>query len=241
MSSTMGIVKKEVKELLTPSTLVPVIIFAIVFGMIGNIAGGVKDSLVEKPVLGLIDLDNSTLSNLVHDNISDNAVLIYNGTSVGEGKSIAESKGADALLVIPEGFDSNIRGNKTATIDIYWIMKDTGAFSSLSEASVQSLIIQADRNLSTTLIGGNSTISPKVILSPIKTSDTTLLKGREMVGISPSIISSVLATQSSMVPIIIMMVIIMAGSMVITSMGSEKENKTLETLLTLPIRCRSTW
>jgi len=31
------------------------------------------------------------------------------------------------------------------------------------------------------------------------------------------------------------MVIIMAGSMVITSMGSEKENKTLETLLTLPI------
>jgi ABC-2 type transport system permease protein len=30
-------------------------------------------------------------------------------------------------------------------------------------------------------------------------------------------------------------VIIMSGSMVITSMGSEKENKTLETLLTLPI------
>jgi len=32
------------------------------------------------------------------------------------------------------------------------------------------------------------------------------------------------------------MVVIYAGTMVVTSMGSEKENKTLETLLTLPVR-----
>jgi ABC-2 type transport system permease protein len=36
-------------------------------------------------------------------------------------------------------------------------------------------------------------------------------------------------------PLIVMMVIIYAGSIVISSMGSEKENKTLETLLTMPV------
>jgi ABC-2 type transport system permease protein len=36
-----------------------------------------------------------------------------------------------------------------------------------------------------------------------------------------------------------MMIIIMAGGMVISSMGLEKENKTLETLLTLPVSRRS--
>ena len=41
--------------------------------------------------------------------------------------------------------------------------------------------------------------------------------------------------QGIIVPLIIVMVVIMAGSMVITSMGTEKENKTLETLLTLPV------
>ena len=41
------------------------------------------------------------------------------------------------------------------------------------------------------------------------------------------------------VPLIVMLVIIMAGSMVISSMGNEKENKTLETLLTLPVK--RTW
>jgi ABC-2 type transport system permease protein len=42
--------------------------------------------------------------------------------------------------------------------------------------------------------------------------------------------------QGFIVPLIVVMVVIYAGSMVVTSMGSEKENKTLETLLTLPVR-----
>jgi ABC-2 type transport system permease protein len=39
-----------------------------------------------------------------------------------------------------------------------------------------------------------------------------------------------------MTPIIMMMIIIMSGGIVITSMALEKENKTLETLLTLPVK-----
>jgi ABC-2 type transport system permease protein len=45
-----------------------------------------------------------------------------------------------------------------------------------------------------------------------------------------------LNSQSIVIPIVVMMLIIMAGASVISSMGLEKENKTLETLLTLPVR-----
>ena len=45
-----------------------------------------------------------------------------------------------------------------------------------------------------------------------------------------------LSSQSMLIPIVIMMIIIMAGNMVISSMALEKENKTLETLLTLPVK-----
>jgi ABC-2 type transport system permease protein len=45
-----------------------------------------------------------------------------------------------------------------------------------------------------------------------------------------------LSSQSLLIPIVMMMIIIMAGSIVITSMALEKENKTLETLLTLPVK-----
>jgi ABC-2 type transport system permease protein len=57
-----------------------------------------------------------------------------------------------------------------------------------------------------------------------------------MDGVSPGMISAVMTGQGFIVPLIVVMVVIYAGSMVVTSMGSEKENKTLETLLTLPVR-----
>ena len=55
-------------------------------------------------------------------------------------------------------------------------------------------------------------------------------------GVSPSEITGILSSQSTFIPIVMMMVIIMAGSTVISSMALEKENKTLETLLTLPVK-----
>jgi len=45
-----------------------------------------------------------------------------------------------------------------------------------------------------------------------------------------------LSSQSTFIPIVIMMLIIFAGQMIISSMALEKENKTLETLLTLPVK-----
>lgn len=49
-------------------------------------------------------------------------------------------------------------------------------------------------------------------------------------------IQALATTHSAMIPLILMMLIMYAGMMVITSMGLEKENKTLETLLTLPVK-----
>jgi ABC-2 type transport system permease protein len=56
-----------------------------------------------------------------------------------------------------------------------------------------------------------------------------------MEGIDPMTVSSLLESQNMMMPILIMIVIVMVGGIIISSMGMEKENKTLETLLTLPV------
>ena len=235
MSSITGIIKKEVKELLTLSTLIPIIVMAIMFGAIGNMIGDIQGTLSEEPVIGLINLDNSSLSQLVYANISENSESVYNGSSIEDGISAVENSTAMALVVIPSGFGSDIIENESGTIQIYWMMRGAGIADSLPLSTVQGLLSIADRNISTSLMGSNTSISPKVILNPTKTYDTTIFKGKEMTGISPMTISTIMQSQSTFVPLIIVMVVIMAGSMVITSMGSEKENKTLETLLTLPI------
>jgi ABC-2 type transport system permease protein len=115
-------------------------------------------------------------------------------------------------------------------------MKGAGLMDTISSSALESLIAFINTNISKELIRQNSSVNASFVLSPTRRLETTYFKDREFVGISPNTISGMLSSQSLLIPIVMMMIIIMAGSIVITSMALEKENKTLETLLTLPVK-----
>jgi ABC-2 type transport system permease protein len=101
---------------------------------------------------------------------------------------------------------------------------------------VEGLIQAVNQGISTNLIQQDSSSDPALVLNPTTRVETTFFKGKEIEGLSPSVLGNMLMSQSIVIPIVVMMLIIMAGTSVISSMGLEKENKTLETLLTLPVR-----
>jgi ABC-2 type transport system permease protein len=125
--------------------------------------------------------------------------------------------------------------NQSAVVQVYWMMKGAGVLEGVSSAVAGLSISQMNHNVSMYLIDNKVQVSSSVILAPTALSETTVFKDRVMNGISPGQITSIMSGQGIIVPLIIVMVVIMAGGMVITSMGTEKENKTLETLLTLPV------
>ena len=55
MSALGNIIKKELKELLTPATILPIVFIAVIFGSIGSSMQGIQEELYEKPVLGYIN------------------------------------------------------------------------------------------------------------------------------------------------------------------------------------------
>jgi ABC-2 type transport system permease protein len=114
-------------------------------------------------------------------------------------------------------------------------MKGAGLFDTISSGVVEQLITSINREISKALIEDNTTVNASIALWPTSRIDTTYFKDRE-IRLSPGAISGMLSSQSMLIPIVIMMIIIMAGNMVISSMALEKENKTLETLLTLPVK-----
>jgi ABC-2 type transport system permease protein len=140
-----------------------------------------------------------------------------------------------ALIIIPENFTKQILNGQPGQIEVYWIMKGAGLMDTISSSILQSLITYINTNISTELIQGNSSVNASFILTPTRKVETTYFKDREFKDLSPDAIVSMLSSQSMLIPIVMMMIIIMAGSIVITSMALEKENKTLETLLTLPV------
>jgi len=239
MSDFTNMVKKELRELLTLGTILPMIILAIVFAGIGGAIGGIEEEITEEPVIGIINEDGGSLSSIATAILDERAEVVYNATDEADvQEALGEVKGKDgaAVLVIPEGFSESIYQNRSGEIRVIWIMKGAGMLDSIPTGAVEALIQAVNQGISEELISQGSSIDPEVALNPTVRNETTVFKGKEMEGLSPGAISGMLSSQSIIIPIIFMMIIITAGGTVISSMGMEKENKTLETLLTLPIK-----
>lgn len=231
-----NIIKKEFKELFILSTLIPIVVIAIVFASVGQMIGGVEESMEEKPVIGIVDIDDGDFSDIAMSVLIEKAEVIYDGGDAEEGLEEVREENGVALLVIPENFSQNIYANHPGEIEIYWIMKGAGMLDSISSGVVEGLIQAVNQGISTKLIQEDSSFDPALVLAPTQRVETTFFKGKEIEGLSSSQLGNMLSSQSIVIPVVVMMLIIMAGASVISSMGLEKENKTLETLLTLPVR-----
>ena len=238
MSSLSNIIIKELKELLTPASILPIIIIALLFGSIGSSMEGVIEGFDEKPVLGYIDEDNNSLSAILTTYLNNNSEVIFNSTDIADrsyGLDQVKQKEGVALIVIKQNFSRDILNDTRGEIDVYWIMRGAGIFDTVPSEVVEGLISSLNREVSKILIEDNTTINASFALWPTSRIDTTYFKTKE-IGLSPGRIANMLASQSLFMPIVIMMLIIFSGQMVISSMALEKENKTLETLLTLPVK-----
>jgi ABC-2 type transport system permease protein len=231
-----NIVKKEFKELFVLSTILPIVVIAIVYGSVGQMIGNVGETIKEKPVIGIVDMDAGNFSVVAMSVLTENAKVVYDGTDTEEGLQEVRKENGVALLAIPANFSQNIYDNRPGEIEIYWIMKGAGMMDSISSGTMEGLIQAVNQEISKTLIQQGSSSDPALVLNPTTRVDTTFFKGKEIKGLSPSTLGNMLMSQSIVIPIVVMMLIIMAGASVISSMGLEKENKTLETLLTLPVR-----
>jgi len=231
-----NIVKKEFKELFTLATLIPIIVIAIVFASVGQSIGSIGERLEEKPVVGIVDMDDGDFSDIAMSVLTEKAEVIYDGSDAEAGLEEVREENGVALLVIPENFSQNIYANHPGEIEIYWIMKGAGIMDSISSGVVEGLIQAVNQGISTELIQEDSSFDPALVLAPTQRVETTFFKGKEIEGLSSSQLGNILSSQSIVIPVVVMMLIIMAGASVISSMGMEKENKTLETLLTMPVR-----
>jgi ABC-2 type transport system permease protein len=239
MSGLGNIIKKEMRELLTPATFLPIIIMALIFGTMGTSIQGIQQQTKAAPTIGVINEENTTYSNIAADVLHSYGHVVYNSTSIADvqsGLQYVNQKNGVALIVIPRNFTDQIMSEHPGELQVYWIMKGAGVLESISSGVVEGLISTINKNISTALIKGNSSVNASVVLVPTHRIEITYFKDRDFVGLSPTTITNMLSSQSLLIPIVIMMILIMAGSIVITSMSLEKENKTLETLLTLPVK-----
>ena len=270
MSHLTTIVKKEIKELLTPGSVASVVIMVIMFACLGGIIGDEVSKSTVMPAIGIANSDEQTIEledrewdaykflkkfyvnsgdkRITPGNV-DQYVIKIDGRDV---YSEMEASGLGVALVLSDDFKKNIEESmaahttggpyKQGEVDQYFTYAPT---SGMIEGTISSTVITAvvtymNSDLSKFLVGSDEADFINFVKDPISGSGVyTYVNGELYKDVTPAQISESMTGQTLFIPIIIMIIIMMIGSIVISSMGSEKENKTLETLLTMPIK-RST-
>lgn len=229
------ILRKEMRELLRPRYLLPILAMPLVFVAMGQGFAGFGAELAETPHVGVVDHDDGQYGRLVAASIESNADVVYSSSTADASTALNETKaaGGDAVVVIPEDFSESINGSSHGHLHVYSSIDSVGIASATEGAKVQGLVAAASQQVTLAVTGA----TPQQ-LNPIVTDHTTYVKGDE-VQATPGEISGAFTSRFLFVPIIIMMVILLSGQMVMNSMAGEKENKTLETLLTMPVKRRT--
>ena len=254
MSHITNIMKKELREMLTPGSVISVIVMVILFAGLGGLINDEVQKSVALPVMGIANYEGQTIDTPNGQwDVYETLEIIYLNNGIPASKlssyiikmtdqnidqQLLES-GASLALVLDKNFKTDIESGTPGKIYQYFVYEPKGMISGTVSSTVSSTVISLmEKDLSNKLMESEEQKrTVQFLIDPINGDNTyTYINGERYEDVTPAEIASALSGQTMFVPIIIMIIIMMVGSILISSMGSEKENKTLETLLTLPIK-----
>jgi ABC-2 type transport system permease protein len=228
------ILLKELKELMRdPKILIGMIVLPLImFPVLGLVLGYAVTSAQEqaqKATLLVVNNDGGQWSQnfITYLNSSMN-VAVINNTQPQQviDQNLLPTYNSTQFLEIPVGFSANMTQhlggnlNVTTTVNVYGIFQDGGLFSSIGSQGLTILVESFNR-----------AIAPDVVY----TSQSTIIKGQVQQGVDPATLSGLMISQAIALPITIMVMLTYAMQIAATSVAMEKEEKTLETLLTAPV------
>jgi ABC-2 type transport system permease protein len=233
---------KEVKELvrdpkiLLGMIIVPLIIFPLMGFAIQTSMEAAEESMGNIS-MAVIDLDEGPVAeNLTNFLKALNVRIVeVNDLSFTEAVKYVEQTNLTGLVVLSPDFSNNITSGLKAKLDVYTVFRGGGIAESTSSSAISALLNEFEKDLVTQKVGEKvPDQDPKTVLNPIDMSDNSIIKGKS-VDIPPSVLFGLMMAQSTGMPVGIMVLLIFAMQLAATSVASEKEEKTLETLLTLPV------
>ena len=237
MRKFFTLLKKETRELLTLQTILPMLISVIALALIGNIVGNISEKSLNNQALAILDLDNSEASREIPEVLRSAGfdIKYYENSTVDT--IIEESKGSDVgtVLTIPKGFEEGIINFEQQKFEKHSIIKSFSVFASASSETANMAISLINEHLSYKMMQGADIKQNLQTLKNPLVSDSFVVLGNKTANINIDMVLGFISTQTMFIPIVIFIIIMMASQMIAVAIASEKENKTLETLLSTPI------
>jgi ABC-2 type transport system permease protein len=237
MNKFLNLLVKEVKELITLQLLVSLLFTIFLFYFIGQMAKTEMKKAMRTQKIAVLNLDDSPFSEQLIGNLktANFQAEMVKGRDKQQAIDKIKTTDTNLLLVIPQGFGQSLETPEVKEIETYSYLRTFSLVGSRSSIIINTVIRAINEYLSNDFIKKKiPDFSPDKVKNPIKSRDFIIVKDRMAEG-KPEAVAGFVSSQSLIVPVILAMIIIYASQMVISAIAMEKQNKTLETLLTVPI------
>lgn len=228
---------KEVRELITPQILLPFAVTIVMFIGIGQLVSSQGAEAEANRRLALLDRDRTAASQVLRTAI-EQAGFKVDSASGDNAEAAVEALKSDAgniLVVVPEGYGETIAAGKPATIDVYSVIRNFSLMSGQDTAALSAALGAVQQAVSDQAITSRAPdLDPAFVKQPLRVADHVIV-GDRRADVSTTDVMSFITSQTIFVPIVLFVVVMFAAQMVGAAIATEKENKTLESLLAMPI------
>jgi ABC-2 type transport system permease protein len=237
MKKFSNLLFKEIKELINKQLVLSLLMMVAIFYFVGQMAKTEMKKAVATQNISVLDLDGSELSQGLTAGLKAANFKIEQSRETDAAAAVEAAKRGEAyiLLVIPRGFGESVARLEPIEVATYTFLRSFSIGGIRKSEVLRAVINATNAYLSDNVLRKRiPEFPPDVLKNPIKTKDFIIVRDRMAEG-SASAISGFVFSQSFLVPIILFFIIMYAAQMVISAIAMEKQNKTLETLLTVPI------
>ncbi|MEM2103785.1 MAG: ABC transporter permease [Candidatus Bathyarchaeia archaeon] len=225
---------KELKELIRdPKILLGMIIVPLIlFPVLGAVMSYAVQSAQEQAVKATIVIVNNDAGEWSHYfiNFLRNVgvkIIVENNSKFEKSEilNLVSKYNTTQIVEIPRGFSENVtlhlnNSSVRASLKFYGVFLGAGLFESVGSSVVEGLVNQFNR-----------VMAPDVLYIE----KSAIVKGEIKHGVDPSMLSGLMMYQFLALPIAIMILLSSSVQIAATTVAMEKEEKTLETLLTMPM------
>ena len=230
------LLRKELRELMTLQMLLPLAVTVLMFGLIGNLVGG-QTTEGGGATIHVVDADGSSASERVVGALADAGFIVVTSPRTDPAVAAAadDGPGTGIYIGIPAGFGAGLASGQAQKLTTYTVMRNFSFFAARDAAAMNAALDAANRSASLSIIASaTASADPAALRDPISLSENVII-GSRSAPVTIAEVTSFISGQTTFIPIVLFIVIMFAASMIASTVASEKENKTLETLLAAPI------
>ena len=239
LEALKALAAKEFKDLIRdPRIIIPFVLSAIVMPVIGLLIISTMQvavrQAVETRVVALADLDRSEASWQLARWLEGNGFSVA-PLEAGEASEVelareAAGRGAQLLLIVEPGFERALRSGDKPKLKLIALVKEVSAFGALGGAAVAGAVREF---VASKLLEGSG-LSYDLVRDPAELRELAYVIPKGVLLANPALLVG-LSMAVLLIPLILASVALVVMQMAATAMAVENEERTLETLLTLPL------